>query len=40
MLVFEAEAIAKSYIMAGIEEQLEGIYNEDGEDDADTTKVG
>jgi hypothetical protein len=40
MLVFEAEAIAKSYIMAGIEEQLEGIYGEDGEDDADTTNVG
>jgi len=33
MLVFEAEAIAKSYIMEGIEEQLAGIYDEDDEDD-------
>jgi hypothetical protein len=40
MLVFEAKAIAKSYIMEGIEQQLEGIYAEDDEDDADTTKVG
>lgn len=29
MLVFEAEAIAKSYIMSGIEDQLEEIRAED-----------
>ena len=32
MLVFEAEAIAKSYIMEGIEEQLAGIQGEDDDD--------
>ena len=32
MLLFEAEAIAKSYVMAGIEQQLEGVQ-EDAEDE-------
>lgn len=29
MLVFEAEAIAKSYVMEGIENQLDGIQDDD-----------
>ena len=33
MLLFEAEAIAKSYVMAGIEQQLENIQNDDGGDE-------
>lgn len=33
MLIFEAEAIAKSYVMAGIEDQLEGVYDEDDDED-------
>jgi len=33
MLVFEAEAIAKSYIMEGIEDALNSIHEEDEEDD-------
>lgn len=28
MLVFEAEAIAKSYVMTGIENQLEGLHDD------------
>jgi hypothetical protein len=32
MLVFEAEAIAKAYVMAGIENQLSEIQGEDDED--------
>jgi hypothetical protein len=32
MLVFEAEAIAKSYVMSGIESQLEDLEDEDDED--------
>jgi hypothetical protein len=32
MLVFEAEAIAKAYIMEGIEEQLAGIQEGDDDD--------
>lgn len=32
MLVFEAEAIAKSYVMSGIESQLEDLQDEDDED--------
>ena len=31
MLVFEAEAIAKSYVMSGIESQLEDLQDEDDE---------
>jgi len=33
MLVFEAEAIAKSYVMTGIENQLEGLQDDDDEED-------
>jgi hypothetical protein len=33
MLVFEAEAIAKSYVMEGIQNQLEGLQDEDEDDD-------
>lgn len=33
MLLFEAEAIAKSYIMASIEEQVRGIQEEDDDED-------
>jgi len=33
MLVFEAEAIAKSYVMEGIESQLEGLQGDDEDDD-------
>lgn len=33
MLVFEAEAIAKSYVMEGIESQLEGLQGDDEEED-------
>ena len=32
MLVFEAEAIAKSYVMTGIEQQIEGLQDDDEED--------
>lgn len=32
MLVFEAEAIAKSYIMDGIESQIEGLREDEDED--------
>lgn len=34
MLMFEAEAIAKSYVMAGIEQQIEGL-SDDGDNDED-----
>lgn len=33
MLVFEAEAIAKSYVMEGIQSQLEGLQDEDDDED-------
>jgi hypothetical protein len=33
MLVFEAEAIAKSYVMEGIQNQLEGLQDEDEDED-------
>ena len=33
MLVFEAEAIAKSYVMEGIENQLEGLQDDDDDED-------
>jgi len=33
MLVFEAEAIAKSYVMEGIENQLEGLQGDDDDED-------
>ncbi len=33
MLVFEAEAIAKSYVMTGIEQQIEGLQDDDDEED-------
>ena len=33
MLVFEAEAIAKSYVMGGIEAQLEDLQGDDDDDD-------
>lgn len=33
MLVFEAEAIAKSYVMTGIENQLEGLQDDDDDED-------
>lgn len=33
MLVFEAEAIAKSYVMTGIEQQIEGLQDDDEEED-------
>jgi len=33
MLVFEAEAIAKSYVMNGIEQQIEGLQDDDDEED-------
>lgn len=33
MLVFEAEAIAKSYVMTGIENQLEGLQEDDEDED-------
>lgn len=33
MLLFEAEAIAKSYVMAGIEQQLEDIQGDDADED-------
>jgi hypothetical protein len=32
MLLFEAEAIAKSYVMEGIESQLSDLQNDDDED--------
>lgn len=32
MLVFEVEAIAKSYVMAGIQDQLEDIREDDDQD--------
>lgn len=32
MLVFEVEAIAKSYVMAGIQDQLEDIQEDDDQD--------
>jgi hypothetical protein len=33
MLLFEAEAIAKSYIMAGIEQQIESVQDDDDDDE-------
>ncbi len=33
MLVFEAEAIAKSYVMTGIEQQIEGLQDDDDDED-------
>lgn len=33
MLVFEAEAIAKAYVMGGVEEQIRSIQGEDDDDD-------
>jgi hypothetical protein len=33
MLVFEAEAIAKSYVMEGIQNQLEGLQDDDDDED-------
>jgi hypothetical protein len=33
MLVFEAEAIAKSYVMSGIEDQLLDLQDDDDEED-------
>jgi hypothetical protein len=33
MLVFEAEAIAKSYVMQGIQSQIEGLQDEDDDDE-------
>lgn len=33
MLVFEAEAIAKAYVMEGIETQLASVQNEDDDED-------
>ncbi len=33
MLVFEAEAIAKNYVMTGIENQLEGFQDDDDDED-------
>lgn len=33
MLVFEAEAIAKSYVMEGIQSQLEGLQDDDDDED-------
>lgn len=32
MLVFEAEAIAKSYVMTGIENQLDGLQDDEDDD--------
>lgn len=32
MLVFEAEAIAKSYVMTGIEQQIEGLQDDDDDE--------
>lgn len=32
MLTFEAEAIAKAYVMEGVEEQIRSIQDEDGDD--------
>jgi hypothetical protein len=32
MLTFEAEAIAKAYVMEGVEEQIRSIQDEDDED--------
>jgi hypothetical protein len=33
MLVFEAEAIAKSYVMSGIEDQLLDLQDDDDDED-------
>ena len=33
MMVFEAEAIAKSYVMTGIEQQIEGLQDDDDDED-------
>ena len=35
MLLFEAEAIAKSYIMTGIEQQIASVQDDDDDDDDD-----
>jgi hypothetical protein len=35
MLLFEAEAIAKSYVMASIESQVKDIQGENDDDDDD-----